>query len=252
MGFLLDFFHRRHRRRDFSTSTSTGFDCMNASDSPKPSDSAFSQVHGEKSAIMGGIAKPKKQIKQRRGNSDNPRRSQRNSQSVELFALFDPYGNASKHAASYDMSQSKTLCDDNEDQFTDPQNLSPILSINGGDDHGYQTPSLSPDDDSQNSDSQHMSVSPQHDESSEMDTHQLYETPRAPLIRPIASPLDNFDFGLDLCYHRSRVDNTFNHLKLCFNNEMDAAFSPPEQPLAAAASAQATPKRNEKNMCLMQ
>lgn len=234
---------------------------MNAADSIKPLCSVSSQLDGEKSEISGGIAKPKKPTKTRGGkSSDNPRRSQRNSQSVELFALYDPYGNANKHDASSERSTSSSLRDDKDSQLTDLQNLSPILSING-DYEGYQTPSFSPDDDSQNSDLHRMSVSPDHVVSNEMEIHQLYETPRAPLIRPVASPFDHFDFGLDLCHHRSRVDSTFTHLKLCFNKEIETTFLPPEQPnpsyvhantTAAAASAQATPKRHEKNGCVLQ
>jgi hypothetical protein len=177
----------------------------------------------------------------------------RNSPSrCELFALYDGCGISIRQhqAASFAGLHMSPCQSDNDTGMVSIQN-SPLLSIRD-EDEGYNTPCP-------HSDSRGASASPeQHAICHGMHTANIDITPRAPTIRPLIAPLHDFDTNCDpnpCNLSRSKLDDTFSHLRLCFNydtNSIQAAVSTPEQ-TPTAASAQTTPQKNsEKNGCLVQ
>ncbi len=231
--------------------------------SPQPAESASSRINGDKSAVAGGIVK----------KNQNIRRSQRfgwlgswkicflslvfsriccsNSPSkCELLALYDGFANSNKPhlAASNVRSHQRPACRDRQSQSPCGEN-SPVLSINYAEE-GYVTP---------DADSLGMSESPEiHDACSEMEYGLIDKTPRAPSIRPIQAPLQNFEFDcrIDMVnLSKSKLDHTFSHLKLCFNPDCDTtetAVLPANQQSTVSPSLQTTPKKGAANKCLVQ
>jgi hypothetical protein len=112
-----------------------------------------------------------------------------------------------------------------------------------GDDEGYQT---SPSDCSYEG----ASASP---ELNSVEVERTDSTPRAPSLRSIAAPLQQFIPECVLT-PKSKLDHTLSHLRLCFSNESESSQTalPATGEILTAASAQATPTKNTNHACLVQ
>ena len=116
-----------------------------------------------------------------------------------------------------------------------------------GDDEGYQT---SPSDCSYEG----ASASPELNSLMHgMEAKRTDNTPRAPSLRSIAAPIQQFIPDCVLT-PKSKLDHTLSHLRLCFSNESDATQTalPATGKNLTTASAQATPTKNRNNACLVQ
>jgi hypothetical protein len=128
---------------------------------------------------------------------------------------------------------------------------SPVLSIRD-EDEIYQTPS--PD-----AHFRGASASPEHiTDCHEFEACHSYRTPRAPSIRPIDAPLlelDDCAGSLDSCIlTKAKLDHTFSHLRLCFNNDFNSIQTEASASgqITTAASTRTTPKKIGKSACVMQ
>jgi hypothetical protein len=166
------------------------------------------------------------------------------------LALYDGFANSNKlhQAASHVRSHLQPVYHDHQAQLPSGE-CSPVLSIDDAE-KGYLTP---------DADSLGMSESSEtHDACSEMEYGHIDKTPRAPSIRPVqARMLDfNFDCRLDsVDFSKSKLDDTFSHLRLCFNPYCDSikpAVLPGEQKQTVSPSSQATPKKGAAQNCLVQ
>jgi hypothetical protein len=171
----------------------------------------------------------------------------------ELLALYDGRGisNKQNQPVSLVRSHSSPCHGDNHAQSLSDQG-SPVLSIRG-ENEGYHTP---PPD----AYSHGPSASPEQNamSCSDMGSGCIYRTPRAPSIRPIEAPLLEFDdctCRFDPCIlSKAKLDHTFSHLRLCFNNDcssIQTTVSASGQ-IPTVASARTTPKKVGKGGCLMQ
>jgi hypothetical protein len=131
-----------------------------------------------------------------------------------------------------------------EDDLPASYDSSPVISIQA-DSEGYRTPSPA-------SGLQCLSVS------SESKVSEL--TPQRPFLRPLETPVHEFGAdGLDLCLSKSRLDQTFSHLRICFNSDTIledkqtmSTLSPPHVQVQVASSAQSAQEKFGKNICVLQ